>query len=191
MVTITVSGPAGSGKSTDAKFIAKEFGLTYYSVGSFFRNKADEADLSIGDFMKTVTASLHNEADDYVKNLAKKGSVFGMGGDYYSDLLRGITVLPGAIGGGLIETAGTLGTLFGYEDSPYDNWLIRSGKEIREGWQDNVSGRLRMEDPNAVFAPTDAAWWSTHISGLAESVIEFGALGGAVGFTNEEAAELI
>ena len=62
-----------------------------------------------------------SEYSDNLKNLAKKGSVFGMGGDYYSDLLRGITVLPGAIGGGLIETAGTLGTLFGYEDSPYDN----------------------------------------------------------------------
>ncbi len=75
MVTITVSGPAGSGKSTVAKLIAKEFGLTYYSVGSFFRQKASEAGLPIGEFMKTVSASLHNEADNFVKNLAKKGGV--------------------------------------------------------------------------------------------------------------------
>ena len=75
MLTITISGPAGSGKSTVAKLIAKNFGLRYYSVGSFFRKKASEAGLSIGEFMKTATASLHNEADNFVKSLSKKGNI--------------------------------------------------------------------------------------------------------------------
>jgi predicted cytidylate kinase len=44
---ITISGSAGSGKSTVGKFIAKKLGLKHYSTGDFMREIAKERNISL------------------------------------------------------------------------------------------------------------------------------------------------
>ena len=51
-LTIAISGPAGSGKTTYAKRLAKELGLRYVSAGRLFRKMAKERDLSLVEFGK-------------------------------------------------------------------------------------------------------------------------------------------
>jgi cytidylate kinase len=57
---ITVSGPAGSGKSTFAQALAEELGYEHVSGGDIFREMADERDLSLVAFNKLA------EEDDQV-----------------------------------------------------------------------------------------------------------------------------
>ncbi|WP_138797892.1 (d)CMP kinase [Halostella sp. PRR32] len=47
---LTVSGPPGSGKSTNAERLADEFDLEHVSGGDIFRSLADERDLSLAEF---------------------------------------------------------------------------------------------------------------------------------------------
>ncbi|NHN47201.1 AAA family ATPase [Halostella sp. JP-L12] len=47
---LTVSGPPGSGKSTNAARLADEFGLEHVSGGDIFRSLADERGLSLAEF---------------------------------------------------------------------------------------------------------------------------------------------
>lgn len=75
MVVITVSGPAGSGKSTIAKLLAKKLNIKYYSIGEFFREKAKEAGKDIKEFTKEIPKELHLEADNHVDELSKKGNI--------------------------------------------------------------------------------------------------------------------
>ena len=42
MVTITISGSPGSGKTTIAKLLAKKLGIKYVYSGDIFRKKAKE-----------------------------------------------------------------------------------------------------------------------------------------------------
>lgn len=51
-VVITISGPPGSGKSTQAKRIAEKLGLKYFSIGKCFREIAEKMNMSLEDFHK-------------------------------------------------------------------------------------------------------------------------------------------
>ncbi len=55
MVVIVVSGPPGSGKTTQAKKIAEYFGLRYYSAGMIFRKMAEERGISIEELSRIAT----------------------------------------------------------------------------------------------------------------------------------------
>jgi len=49
---ITISGTAGTGKSTVGKIIAKQLGMKHYSNGDFMRNMAEEKKISLLELTK-------------------------------------------------------------------------------------------------------------------------------------------
>ncbi len=49
-IRITLSGLAGSGKSTVGKQLAKALKLDFHSIGEISRNKAKEKNMSISEF---------------------------------------------------------------------------------------------------------------------------------------------
>ena len=49
---ITISGKAGSGKSTVAKQLAKKLGLKHYSIGDIMRQVAKEKNMSLNELSK-------------------------------------------------------------------------------------------------------------------------------------------
>ncbi|WP_033160134.1 (d)CMP kinase [Mycoplasmoides alvi] len=57
MFQIAIDGPAGSGKSTIAKLVAKELGFVYVSTGKYYRAYAyiiDSNNLSLNEFLKLI-----------------------------------------------------------------------------------------------------------------------------------------
>ena len=74
-LTITLSGLAGSGKTSVGEAISEKFGLKHVTVGEIFRGMAKERKLSLEDFLKTVTAEEDREADKRTLQLAMKGGV--------------------------------------------------------------------------------------------------------------------
>ena len=74
-LTITVSGPAGSGKSTGAKAIAKALRLKYVYVGKIFRDIAKRRGLSLEEFSALREKEVDWEADKRTLKLAMKGNV--------------------------------------------------------------------------------------------------------------------
>jgi predicted cytidylate kinase len=71
---ITISGTAGSGKSTIAKLLAKKLGYEHYSVGDFRRKRAEDLGMDINEYNKLGEKdfSTDKEADEWQKNLSKK-----------------------------------------------------------------------------------------------------------------------
>lgn len=76
---ITLSGIAGSGKSTVAKLVAQKLGFKHYSTGDFMRTLAKENDMTLLEFSKVaesdptidkkidaLTIKLAKEEDDFV-----------------------------------------------------------------------------------------------------------------------------
>lgn len=64
---ITISGKAGSGKSTVAKELAKKLELKHYSIGDLMRQRAKEKNISLTELSKQA------EKDDSIdKELDKK-----------------------------------------------------------------------------------------------------------------------
>ena len=74
-ITITISGPAASGKSTTARMLAKKINLEYVSMGSIFRELADESGLSLEDYLARSTRDTHRKADLRQLFYAKRGGV--------------------------------------------------------------------------------------------------------------------
>ncbi|MBR9681597.1 MAG: AAA family ATPase [Candidatus Altiarchaeota archaeon] len=75
MVAITVSGKIGSGKSTLAKKLATSLNMEYFSVGRWFREKAEEAGVPIEEFIKNSVDNMHHQIDSHMKAIAKSKNV--------------------------------------------------------------------------------------------------------------------
>jgi len=73
---ITISGTPGSGKSTIAKAIAKEFSLKHYSTGDFARQIAEKRGISLMDWTKLAETdpSLDKEIDDMTRDLKNENN---------------------------------------------------------------------------------------------------------------------
>lgn len=75
---VTVTGTPGSGKSTVAKALAKEFSLRHYSSGQFMRDMADKRGVSLMDLTLQAEEdrSIDREIDDYVMMLGRQKDDF-------------------------------------------------------------------------------------------------------------------
>jgi len=56
-LVVTIGGPHGTGKSTYAKMIAKQFEIRYVSAGQFFRDLAREKGVSLEELSKQAADS--------------------------------------------------------------------------------------------------------------------------------------
>ena len=76
-IIIAIAGPHGSGKSTVAKAIAKEFGFRYLSAGDIFRKLAKERGMSLEDFSYRLLnePEVDKAIDQRTVEEAKKGNV--------------------------------------------------------------------------------------------------------------------
>ncbi|MCX8169746.1 MAG: AAA family ATPase, partial [Candidatus Methanomethyliaceae archaeon] len=72
---ITISGPAGAGKSYCAAKLAEIYGIPHYSIGQLFRKMAMERNLTIEEFSKLAERdpSIDRELDRRTMELAKNG----------------------------------------------------------------------------------------------------------------------
>jgi len=70
---ITISGRAGSGKSTVAKLIAKKLGIKHYSIGDLMRQMAMEKNITLLELNKLAEKdnSIDLELDNRLKDLGK------------------------------------------------------------------------------------------------------------------------
>jgi len=79
---ITISGRAGSGKSTVAKLLAKKLKLRHYSIGDLMRNMAKEKGISLSELSKIAEKDnkIDTELDDRQKKLGEKEDNFVIDG---------------------------------------------------------------------------------------------------------------
>ena len=79
---ITISGKAGSGKSTVAKLIAKKLGLRHYSVGDVMREMASDKGITLLELNKLAETdkSIDFELDDRLKKMGKEKNNFVVDG---------------------------------------------------------------------------------------------------------------
>ncbi len=77
MVVVAVSGLHGSGKSTYAREIAREFGLRYVSAGMVFRRIAEERGMTLEELTKLAgrDPEVDRAIDEMVKREAEEGDV--------------------------------------------------------------------------------------------------------------------
>ncbi len=76
-LTITVSGPHGTGKSTYAKALAETFRLRYVSAGELFRGLAKQKSLTLEAFSQIAAEdpTIDRAIDEMTKAEAEKGAV--------------------------------------------------------------------------------------------------------------------
>lgn len=76
-ILITISGPAGSGKSHCACRLAELYGIPYHSAGSIFRKMALEKGVSLEEFSKMAAQNpeIDREIDRRTSELARKGGL--------------------------------------------------------------------------------------------------------------------
>ena len=79
---ITISGKAGSGKSTIAKLLSEKLNLKHYSIGDLMRVMATEKELSLLEFNKLAEkdSSIDLELDNKLKDLGKTKDNFVVDG---------------------------------------------------------------------------------------------------------------
>lgn len=77
MVTITISGTPGSGKSTIAERLKKKLSLSYVYSGSIFRDLAKEHNMSLADFSRYCEQNdtIDRKLDEKQVDILKKGNV--------------------------------------------------------------------------------------------------------------------
>lgn len=77
MVTITISGTPGSGKSTVAELLEKKLGIKYIYSGKLFREMAKKHNMSLEEFGKYCEKhkEIDNKLDEKQINILKKGDV--------------------------------------------------------------------------------------------------------------------
>ena len=79
---ITISGKAGSGKSTVARFLSEKLNLKHYSIGDLMRAMANEKNLSLMELNKLAETdkSIDFELDNKLKELGKTKDNFVVDG---------------------------------------------------------------------------------------------------------------
>jgi len=77
MVTITISGSPGSGKTTAAKLLAEKLKLKYVYSGDIFREMANKHKMSLEEFGKYCEKhkEIDQQLDDYQLKILRKGNV--------------------------------------------------------------------------------------------------------------------
>jgi len=77
MVTITISGTPGSGKSTVAKLLEEKLGVKYIYSGMIFRELAEKYKMSLEEFGKYCeeNSEIDKELDNRQIEILKKGDV--------------------------------------------------------------------------------------------------------------------
>jgi predicted cytidylate kinase len=77
MVTITISGTPGSGKSTVAKILEKKLGVKYIYSGLIFRQLAEEHNMELDKFGKFCerNSEIDKKLDDRQLEILKEGDV--------------------------------------------------------------------------------------------------------------------
>jgi len=77
MVTITISGTPGSGKTTVAMLLEKKLELKYVYSGMIFREQADKHNMSLEEFGKYCEehSEIDKELDNKQLDILKKGNV--------------------------------------------------------------------------------------------------------------------
>lgn len=77
MVTITISGTPGSGKSTVAKILEKKLGIKYIYSGMIFRQLAEEHNMELEEFGKYCekNSEIDKKLDARQLEILKKGDI--------------------------------------------------------------------------------------------------------------------
>lgn len=77
MVTITISGTPGSGKSTVAKLLEKKLGIKYIYSGKLFREMAKKHNMTLEEFGRFCEKNkeIDNKLDEKQIKLLKKGGI--------------------------------------------------------------------------------------------------------------------
>jgi len=77
MVTISISGSPGSGKTTAAKLLAEKLKLKYVYSGDIFREMANKHKMSLEEFGKYCEKhkEIDQQLDDYQLKILRKGNV--------------------------------------------------------------------------------------------------------------------
>lgn len=77
MVTITISGTPGSGKSTVGRLLSEKIGLKYVYSGDIFRKVAKKYNMSLEEFGSYCEThkEVDKELDDYQLEILRNGNV--------------------------------------------------------------------------------------------------------------------
>lgn len=77
MLTLTVSGPPGSGTTTVSKLLSKRLGLPHIYAGEIFRKEAERRGMSLSDFSRFCErdSDVDRWLDNYQVEVLKKGDV--------------------------------------------------------------------------------------------------------------------